>query len=70
MAAFCSVDLSVVSRHLKVLKEAGVLESVKRGKQVFYRARIPDLVAFLRRLADGLEACCGGPASGNNGEGV
>ena len=61
VAAFCSVDLSVVSRHLKLLKEAGMLESVKRGKRVYYRARIPELVVFLRELASGLEACCAVP---------
>lgn len=31
---------STVSRHLAVLKKAGVLEDEKRGQQVFYRLRL------------------------------
>lgn len=31
---------STVSRHLTVLKNAGVLEDEKRGQQVFYRLRL------------------------------
>ncbi len=52
------VNISVVSRHLKILKRAGVLDSEKRGKEVFYHVRIPYLVGLLRQLADTLEACC------------
>lgn len=52
------IDLSVVSRHLAILREAGVLESERRGKEVFYRVRINELTALLRNLADALEACC------------
>jgi ArsR family transcriptional regulator len=59
IAACCTVDLSVVSRHLKVLAHAGIVESERRGKQVLYRVRIPNLVARLRALADALESCCG-----------
>lgn len=52
------IDISVVSRHLKTLKRAGILDSEKRGKEVLYEVRIPYLVGLLRRLADALEACC------------
>ena len=58
IAKTCSVDLSVVSRHLKTLRDAGVLQAEKRGKQVFYSVRISGLVIALRGLADALEACC------------
>lgn len=58
IAECCTVDLSVVSRHLAVLRAAGVLEARKQGRQVQYRVRVAPLVAYLRRLADSLEACC------------
>ncbi len=54
----CSIDLSVVSRHLSVLRKAGVLEATRRGKQVFYRARLQQLAQTLRSIADALDQCC------------
>lgn len=54
----CPVDLSVVSRHLRTLREAGVVEARRDGKEMRYRVRYGALVAELRRLADALEACC------------
>jgi DNA-binding transcriptional ArsR family regulator len=52
------VDLSVVSRHLRTLREAGVVDARKQGKEVFYRVRFDALIGILRNLADALEACC------------
>ncbi len=37
---------SAVSRHLAVLKAAGVLEDEKRGLQVFYRLALPCVKSF------------------------
>jgi len=34
-------DISTVSKHLSVLKEAGIVDSRKDGVQVFYRLRVP-----------------------------
>ena len=34
-------DVSTVSRHLSVLREAGIVESEKRGLQVYYSLRTP-----------------------------
>ncbi len=34
-------DLSTVSRHLSLLRSAGLLESRRKGNQVFYRLRVP-----------------------------
>lgn len=39
-------DLSTVSKHLAVLKNAGVVEDDKRGVQVFYRLKVPCLLHF------------------------
>lgn len=52
------VDLSVVSRHLRILRQAGILKSRKRGKEVFYSVDSRNLVATLRMIADAFEACC------------
>jgi DNA-binding transcriptional ArsR family regulator len=54
----CPQDISVVSRHLAVLRQAGVVEAHRRGREVLYRLRSDSLVGFLRELADALEACC------------
>ncbi len=58
IAGCCQVDISVVSRHLATLRDAGVVEAEKRGKQVFYEMKGPELAAALRAMADAVEACC------------
>jgi DNA-binding transcriptional ArsR family regulator len=65
VAACCPVDLSVVSRHLRTLRDAGVLDARKQGKEVLYRVRFDALVAMLRNLADALQACCPPATSGD-----
>lgn len=57
---------SAVSRHLAVLKAAGVLEDEKRGLQVFYRLALPCVKSFTDCLdaahkgqAVGVRRCCG-----------
>lgn len=44
---------STVSRHLSVLREAGVLEHEKRGLQVFYRVTLPCVTSFMECLDAG-----------------
>jgi DNA-binding transcriptional ArsR family regulator len=39
-------DMSTVSKHLAVLKNAGIVQDEKRGVQVFYRLRCPCVVDF------------------------
>lgn len=39
-------DMSTVSKHLSVLKNAGVVEDDKRGLQVFYRLCCPCILNF------------------------
>jgi len=34
-------DMSTVSKHLSLLKEAGIVDCRKEGVQVFYRLRVP-----------------------------
>lgn len=57
-ACCCPVDLSVVSRHLKVLRDAGVLEAEKRGKEMFYCVPYRELAQALRAMAEAIEHCC------------
>ncbi len=59
IAGCCNIDLSVVSRHLATLRDAGILKAEKRGKEVHYSLRTDDVVGRLRALATALEACCG-----------
>lgn len=40
-------DLSTVSKHLAVLRNAGLVEDEKRGLQVFYRLRCPCILDFI-----------------------
>lgn len=58
VAECCSVDLSVVSRHLAALADAGVLEAEKKGRTVFYRVRFRELSGALRALSGAIEECC------------
>ncbi len=39
-------DLSTVSKHLTLLKNAGLVEDDKRGVQVFYRLKVPCVLKF------------------------
>ena len=57
LAECCSVDLSVVSRHLAMLEKAGALESEKQGRTVFYSVRYRSLAQRLRELAIAIEGC-------------
>ena len=41
-------EMPTVSRHLSVLRNAGILEDEKRGSQVFYRLRVPCVLNFFK----------------------
>jgi DNA-binding transcriptional ArsR family regulator len=53
-----SVDVSVISRHLAQLRDAGVLAAERHGKEVRYTVRYTAIVRLLRQLADAIEGCC------------
>lgn len=44
------VDISTVSKHLGVLKRAGIVKDERRGLQVFYSLRIPCVIDFFQCL--------------------
>ncbi|MCA9521638.1 MAG: winged helix-turn-helix transcriptional regulator [Myxococcales bacterium] len=58
MAERFPIDISVVSRHLALLRDAGLLKSTRDGKQVRYWLMVSDVVDRLRKIADALETCC------------
>ena len=39
-------DVSTVSKHLSVLKNAGIVQDEKRGAQVYYSLRVPCVLNF------------------------
>jgi DNA-binding transcriptional ArsR family regulator len=57
IANCCGIDFSGVSRHLKILKDAGVLVAERDGRSVLYSLNAPILTATLRNMADALDIC-------------
>jgi len=57
VAECCSVDLSVVSRHLKALATEGLLEATRSGRSVSYAVRYDHISSILRGLAEAIEEC-------------
>lgn len=58
IARCCPTDLSVVSRHLGILRDAGIVTATRKGRQVIYAVRFDVMISRLRQLADTVEACC------------
>ena len=48
-------DISTVSKHLAILKNAGIIDDDKRGNQVFYRLKVPCIVDFFRCVESVIE---------------
>ncbi len=48
-------DVSTISKHLSVLKQAGIVMDDKRGNQVFYRLRVPCILTFFGCIESVLE---------------
>jgi DNA-binding transcriptional ArsR family regulator len=46
LRALVGSDMSTVSKHLSVLKAAGIVSDRKQGLQVFYRLRVPCITQF------------------------
>lgn len=59
VAGGSGVDLSVVSRHLGVLRDAGLIACTRQGKEVHCSVQTDAVVGLLRKVADALESCCG-----------
>ncbi len=60
LTAMIGADMSTVSKHLSVLKEAGIVTDEKRGLQVFYQLRVPcvvDIFACIEGVLDTTASC-------------
>ena len=49
-------DVSTVSKHLSILKGAGIVRDDKRGSQVFYSLRVPCILNFFQCVESVLKA--------------
>lgn len=49
-------DVSTVSKHLSLLKNAGIVADEKRGAQVFYSLRVPCILNFFSCVEAVIEA--------------
>lgn len=49
------LDFSTVSKHLSVLKQAGIVADDKRGKQVYYTLKVPCVLNFMHCVEAVLE---------------
>lgn len=56
LAEGIDADFSTISKHLSVLKQAGVVTDEKRGKQVYYSLKVPCLMQFMPCVEAVLEA--------------
>ncbi|MBI5835255.1 MAG: winged helix-turn-helix transcriptional regulator [Armatimonadetes bacterium] len=56
------VDVSVVSRHLAMLRDQRILTATRQGREIYYSVDHAHLVAALRDFAAAIEVCC--PPSG------
>lgn len=58
IAGHFRISRPAVSHHLKVLKDADILQSEKRGQEVYYKLDADRIVSGLRQFADMIENCC------------
>ncbi len=56
LQALIGADMSTVSKHLAVLREAGLVDDSKRGNQVFYSLRVPCILDFFGCVESVLQA--------------
>jgi ArsR family transcriptional regulator len=56
LTAMIGADVSTVSKHLSVLRQAGIVVDDKRGNQVFYRLQVPCILNFFGCIESVLES--------------
>ncbi|MGE3311145.1 MAG: ArsR/SmtB family transcription factor, partial [Limisphaerales bacterium] len=52
LAEMVGSEMPTVSRHLSILKNAGIVDDDKRGTQVFYRLMTPCVMKFFQCVRD------------------
>lgn len=53
LTAMIGADISTVSKHLSILKTAGIIQDDKRGAQVFYNLKTPCVLDLFRCIESG-----------------
>ncbi|HEY5672922.1 MAG TPA: metalloregulator ArsR/SmtB family transcription factor [Malonomonas sp.] len=56
LTTLIGADVSTVSKHLSVLRQAGIIIADKRGNQVFYCLRVPCILNFFGCVESVLES--------------
>ena len=56
LTAMIGADVSTVSKHLSVLRQAGIVEDDKRGNQVFCRLKVRCILNFFSCVESVLDA--------------
>jgi len=56
LTAMIGADVSTVSKHLSILRNAGIVQDEKRGAQVFYSLRVPCVLNFFSCVESVLDA--------------
>ena len=54
LTSCCGIDFSGVSRHLKTLRDDGLVTAEKRGRETLYRLQSESLATLLETTAKGL----------------
>jgi DNA-binding transcriptional ArsR family regulator len=63
-------DMSTISKHLRVLKEAGVVRDARAGRRIYYSLAVPCVLSFFGCLEETLQANArrvAAPAAGKDG---
>ena len=55
LTSMVGADMSTVSKHLSVLKNAGIIQDEKRGSQVYYRLKMPCVLRFFECVGEVIE---------------
>lgn len=58
VAELVKIGQSTASEHLSVLKRAGILQSKKEGKEVFYYPNKAQIMSLLQQFTSYLTDCC------------
>ena len=56
LAENVDADFSTISKHLTVLKQAGVVIDEKRGKQIYYRLKVPCVLNLMPCIEEVIQA--------------
>lgn len=59
LQALVGHDMSTVSKHLRLLKETGIVEDERRGKNIYYRLKVPCILNFFECVESVLDAKVG-----------